>query len=358
MKEILIDKQIGETWFDEGITADFVRDELQAAGKDDIRITIDSPGGDVFDCISIYNVIRDFCRNHSNKVTTYIRGLAASAASVIALAASDTDKENKILIESNSVFMIHNGLTFCQGNRHDLRSCADRLEKIADRMMIGVYTKRTGKSEKEIEKDMDAETWLCGQEIIDAGFADSFIEEPDTVDESLKEAFVAVAKNSFNSMKMAAQINLYQRMRMSANSNTEIPGGGKAATGKNIIGGCKMTAEELKKNNPEVYAAIVAEGRAEGVKLEQERASRLLAMGDKCNAMKLALECIKENKSPTDADVVDAFMDAKVATNILSAQKKDEAGIPEVNPPKDTMNAGRDNAAVMAAFDKEMGGSL
>ena len=73
MKEILIDKQIGESWFSEGITADYVREELQKAGSEDIRITIDSPGGDVFDCISIFNVIRDFCRTHSNKITTYIR---------------------------------------------------------------------------------------------------------------------------------------------------------------------------------------------------------------------------------------------------------------------------------------------
>lgn len=356
MKEILIDKQIGETWFAEGITADFVRDELQAAGNDDIRITVDSPGGDVFDCISIYNVIRDFCRNHTNKVTTYIRGLAASAASVIALAAADANKENKIVVENNSVFMIHNGLTFCQGNRHDLRACADRLEKIADKMMIGVYTKRTGKSEKEIEKDMDAETWLCGQEIIDAGFADSLVEEASAEDDSQKDVFVAVAKNSFSKMKMAAQINLNKRMRMSANTNTEIPGGGKAAPGKNNTEGCKMTAEEFKKSNPDVYAAIVAEGEAKGANDERERASRLLAMGEKCGCADYALECIKNNVNPADSAVIDAFMDKKVAAQVVAAQKKDEKLIPEIVPPKD--NTKRDNAAVMAAFDKELGGNL
>lgn len=356
MKEILIDKQIGETWFAEGITADFVRDELQAAGNDDIRITVDSPGGDVFDCISIYNVIRDFCRNHTNKVTTYIRGLAASAASVIALAASDANRENKIIVESNSVFMIHNGLTFCQGNRHDLRSCADRLEKIADRMMVDVYTKRTGKSEKEIEKDMDAETWFCGQEIIDAGFADSFIEEPDSEDESQKAVLVAVAKNSFNRMKMAAQTNLYQRMKISANTDTESAGGANSRPDKNNMGGCKMTAEELKKSNPDVYAAIVAEGKAKGASDERERASRLLVMGEKCGCTDYALECIKNNANPTDSNVIDAFMDKKVAAQVVAAQTEDEKNIPEVVPPKDSTQ--RDNAAVMAAFDKELGGQL
>nr|DAL60484.1 MAG TPA_asm: Putative ATP dependent Clp protease [Caudoviricetes sp.] len=237
MFELLIDKQIGESWFSEGITADYVREELQKAGLEDIRITVDSPGGDVFDCISIYNVIRDFCRTHSNKITTYIRGLAASAASVIALAASDVNEENKIVIESNSVFMIHNGLTYCTGNRHDLRSCADRLEKIADKMMTDVYVKKTGRAAKDIEKDMDAETWLYGQEIIDAGFADGFIENSNPEEESQKAAYVAVAKNSFNKMKIAAQTNLVQRMAMGASVKMESAGGANSRPDKNNMGG-------------------------------------------------------------------------------------------------------------------------
>ena len=356
MKEILIDKQIGESWFSEGITADYVREELQKAGFEDIRITIDSPGGDVFDCISIYNVIRDFCRTHSNKITTYIRGLAASAASVIALAASDVNEENKIVIESNSVFMIHNGLTYCTGNRHDLRSCADRLEKIADKMMTDVYVKKTGRAAKDIEKDMDTETWLYGQEIIDAGFADGFIENSNPEEESQKATYVAVAKNSFNKMKIAAQTNLVQRMAMGASVKMESAGGANSRPDKNNMEGCKMTAEELKKSNPDVYAAIVAEGEAKGASDERERASRLLAMGEKCGCTDYALECIKNNANPTDSAVIDAFMDKKVAAQVVAAQKEDEKNIPEVVPPKD--NTQRDNAAVMAAFEKELGGQL
>lgn len=354
MKEILIDKHIGESWFSEGITADYVREELQKAGSEDIRITIDSPGGDVFDCISIFNVIRDFCRTHSNKITTYIRGLAASAASVIALAASDVNEENKIVIESNSVFMIHNGLTYCTGNRHDLRSCADRLEKIADKMMTDVYVKKTGRAAKDIEKDMDTETWLYGQEIIDAGFADEFVENSNQEEESQKAAYVAVAKNSFNKMKIAAQTNLIQRMAMGESVKLESAGGANGKPDKNNMEGCKMTAEELKKSNPDVYAAIIAEGEAKGASDERERASRLLAMGEKCGCTDYALECIKNNANPTDSAVIDAFMDKKVAAQVVAAQKEDEEKIPNIVPPKD--NTQRDNAAVMAAFDKELGG--
>lgn len=357
MKEILIDKQIGESWFDEGVTADFVRNELQAAGEDDIRITIDSPGGDVFDCISIYNVIRDFCRTHSNKITTYIRGLAASAASVIALAASDANKSNKVVVESNSVYMIHNGLSFCVGNRHDLRATADRLEKIADKMMNDVYTKRTGKSEKEIEKLMDAETWLYGKEIIDAGFADGFIEEPEAEDGEQKAVFVASAKNNFNRMKIAAQTNLYQRMK-GANTKAEVPGSGQSQPDKNTTEGCNMTAEELKKNNPDVYAAIVAEGKAEGVKEERARASSLLKMGELAGCLEVSAEFIRDGSLVADNSVQEKFFERRIAKNALEAQAEDEKSIPNITPPKDANAGTRDNDAVMAAFDKELGGNL
>ena len=125
MKEVLINKQIGSDWWEEGITADFVRDELNAAGDDEIRITIDSPGGSVWDCIAIYNTIRDFCRNHKNKITTYIVGMAASSASVIALAAHNANSNNKIIVEDNSVYMIHKAWQIVMGNEEDLAEAGE-----------------------------------------------------------------------------------------------------------------------------------------------------------------------------------------------------------------------------------------
>ena len=118
----------------------------------------------------------------------------------------------------------------------------------------------------------------------------------------------------------------------------------------------KELIRELKKSNPDVYAAIVAEGEAKGASDERERASRLLAMGEKCGCTDYALECIKNNANPTDSAVIDAFMDKKIAAQVVAAQKEDEEKIPNIVPPKD--NTQRDNAAVMAAFEKELGGQL
>ncbi len=369
MFELLIDKQIGEGFFTSGVTPDYVRAELAKAGAgEDVRITINSPGGDLWDCIAIYNIIRDFARNHMDiAVSTYIQGIAASAASIIALAAHSVSSKNKIIVEDNSTYMIHNGWSVVTGDRNDLRARAEAMERTDD-LIANCYSGRTGKSVSEIKRLMDAESWYFGKEIVEAGFADEVIEtsKKDRISEeemlNMRNSFIVKAQafviETQNAMKKNADKMQAADKKIAACLKMEIPGGRKAATGKNTTGGCKMTAEEFKKNNPEVYAAIVAEGQAEGVKLERERASRLLAMGDKCNSMKLALDCIRDNKNPADAEVVDAFMDAKISVGVLAAQKKDESGIPDVNPPKDTANGGRDNAAVMAAFDKELGGNL
>ena len=365
MFELLIDKQIGEGFFTSGITPDYVRSELAKVGAgEDVRITINSPGGDLWDCITIYNVIRDFARNHSDiQITTYIQGMAASAASVIALAAHSVSSKNKIIVEDNSIYMIHNGWSVVIGDRNDLRTSADAMERTDD-LMAAVYSGRTGKKVSEMKNLMDAESWYFGKEIVEAGFADEVIENKS---EEKPEDFIA-AKNSFivkaqayvletqNAMKKNADKMQGANAKIAACLKLESAGGANGKPDKNNMEGCKMTAEELKKNNPDVYAAIVAEGEAKGASDERERASRLLAMGEKCGCTDYALECIKNNANPTDSAVIDAFMDKKVAAQVVAAQKEDEEKIPNIVPPKD--NTQRDNAAVMAAFEKELGGQL
>ncbi len=363
MFELLIDKQIGEGFFTSGITPDYVRNELAKVGAgEDVRITINSPGGDLWDCIAIYNVIRDFARNHTDiQITTYIQGMAASAASVIALAAHSVSIKNKILVEDNSIYMIHNGWSVVIGDRNEMRTCADAMERTDD-LIASCYSGRTGKKVSEIKSLMDAESWYFGKEIVEAGFADEVIETADNGEQS--EDFTAM-RNSFivkaqafvietqNAMKKNADKMQGANAKIAACLRMESAGGANGKPDKNNMEGCKMTAEELKKNNPDVYAAIVAEGEAKGANAERERASRLLAMGERCGCTDYALECIKNNANPTDSTVIDAFMDKKVAAQVVAAQKEDEKDIPEIVPPKD--NAQRDNAAIMAAFDKELG---
>lgn len=353
MFEILIDKQIGNDFWAEGITPDYVRKSLASAPEgEEIRITIDSPGGSVWDCITIYNIIRDFCRNHKNKITTYIQGMAASAASVIAMAAHDVSEFNEIVVEDNSVFMIHNAWTCACGNKNELRQCADDLEGI-DAIAAGAYSRKTSKELSNIKNMMDKTTWLYGQEIIDEGFATSIILDQKGGNTD-KQQSIASAQNIFNETqnKMHAITAKQCISKIAACiSTSEIPG--KNKPDNKIMEGCKMTVEELKNSNPDVYTAILAEGEKAGVQKERDRADSLLKMGELAGCPDVAANFIRQGSAVADNKVQEQFFEKRIAKTNLDAQTTDEAQIPEVVTPKD--NDQVDDAAVMAAFDKETG---
>lgn len=171
--DILINNEIGTF----GITADGLRSQLsKAKDGDDIKIIVNSPGGDCFEGIAVYNTIRDFARNFKGNITTYVQGMAASAASWIALAASSVSGKNKVVVEDNSVFMIHDCWGLVVGNKNDMRDAADFAERV-DGVMQKMLARKSGKTEAEIGGLMDKETWYFGQEIIDAGFADEMAKD-------------------------------------------------------------------------------------------------------------------------------------------------------------------------------------
>jgi ATP-dependent protease ClpP protease subunit len=183
--------EIGEDyWNGGGITAESVGDAIRSAAPSSILLRVNSPGGDSFEGISIYNVLR------ATKVPieTRVDGIAASAASVIALAG------DKVVMGLGAMFMVHNAWTYAQGNAEDLRQTADALDKISA-SAGDIYVKRTGKTWDEIKAIMDAETWLNAEEAIEAGFATSTVDDEDgetqTVSESslnMARKFIALAK--------------------------------------------------------------------------------------------------------------------------------------------------------------------
>lgn len=155
--EISIYDEIGY-W---GVTAKQFIGDLKALDATTIKLAINSPGGAVFDALAIYNALRQ----HPAAVEVTIMGVAASAASVIAMA-GDT-----IVMPENAFMMIHNPLNLAYGNADDLREMADVLDKIGA-SLIGIYAKRTGLPEDEIKALLDAETWLNAEEAVLKGFAD------------------------------------------------------------------------------------------------------------------------------------------------------------------------------------------
>jgi ATP-dependent protease ClpP protease subunit len=167
---------IGQSWDGSGVTAKRVSAALRSIGKNkNVTVNINSPGGDLFEGISIYNVLRD----HAGEVTTRVVGLAASAASLIAMAG------DKRQVARASFVMIHNVWVMAIGNRNDLRDAADQLE-VFDDALAGIYVARTGLDKKDVSKMMDKETWFMGEKAIEEGFADELL-PADVVEEKKDE---------------------------------------------------------------------------------------------------------------------------------------------------------------------------
>lgn len=139
---------------------DLIKALAQVSGRD-VALHINSPGGDVFESLAMASAIAA----HTGKVTAYIDGLAASAATSLALAASE------VVMVEGGLFMIHNAWTMAWGNKTELRATADLLDKV-DSSIVATYARKTGAEDAQIVTWMDAETWFTAQEALDAGFVD------------------------------------------------------------------------------------------------------------------------------------------------------------------------------------------
>ena len=207
--EIWIYEQIGEDfWTGGGVTAKSFQKEISAIKASQIDLHINSPGGSVFDGITIYNLIKQ----HPANVTAYIDGLAASIASVIALA-GDT-----VVMAENALYMIHNPSGMAFGTAGDLRSFADVLDKIGG-TMITAYASKTGKSEDEIRAMLDAESWLTADEAKEAGFVDGIGGEMDMAacakfaPAMAKMGFKRIPENINTGRKIPSERNLERALR-------------------------------------------------------------------------------------------------------------------------------------------------
>jgi ATP-dependent protease ClpP protease subunit len=159
--EILVYGEIGPYW--DAVSSRHIADVLDGMSGD-VRIRINSPGGDVFEGVAIYNQLTSYAGN----VHVIIEGLAASAASIIAMS-GDT-----IAIHESATTMIHNPWTFAWGYASELREVADLLDQIASQI-VGVYVARTGNDTETVTGWVDAETYMTGEVSVERGFADTLI---------------------------------------------------------------------------------------------------------------------------------------------------------------------------------------
>lgn len=170
--EIIIYSEIGFSWWGDGIDAKSFSDELKEIPKSvtQIDVRINSPGGDVFDGITIYNRLKQ----HSANVTVYVDGLAASIASIIMMAGDE------IILSEGAMIMVHKPMSGLFGNSIELEELISRLDDVEEQL-VGIYKRKTGLDRSEIKSMLAKETWLGAEEAIELGFVDKIMEEDDEV---------------------------------------------------------------------------------------------------------------------------------------------------------------------------------
>ena len=170
-----------ESWFDDDVTPQLFKEEL-LSGSGDITVWINSPGGDCVAAAQIYNMLMDYKGN----VTVKIDGIAASAASVIAMAGTE------VLMSPVSTMMIHNPATVAMGDHNEMQKAIEMLNEVKE-SIINAYEIKTGLSRAKLSHLMDSETWMNANKAIELGFADGIIsrnafpEKEDDEDEDEEE---------------------------------------------------------------------------------------------------------------------------------------------------------------------------
>lgn len=191
--EIILYAGIGQDWWGDGsmVSAKDFSDQMKALPKSvkTLNVRINSPGGDVFDGVTIYNRLKQF----DGTVNVFIDGLAASIASVIALAGDN------IVIGEGALYMIHLPWTWAVGNRMELDNTVNRLLDVEEQL-IGIYAKKSGLDRSEIKSMLEAETWMGADEAIEKGFVDAKVEESTPIAASaMNVRWIKSAPKNYNS---------------------------------------------------------------------------------------------------------------------------------------------------------------
>ncbi|MFS0827603.1 head maturation protease, ClpP-related [Pseudomonas phoenicis] len=209
---------IGEDWYGEGVTLKRIDAALRAIGDREVTVYINSPGGDMFEGIAIYNRLLE----HSQKVTTKVLGMAASAASIIYLAGAERQ------VASSAFLMIHNCWTFLAGNRHYLRDVADDMEEF-DAAMADLYAETSGQTPESMAELMDDETFIRGKRAVELGLATSILAAGEVTERETEESAQANALKAMDTALAKAGMPRSERRELFASFKSSTPraaGGG------------------------------------------------------------------------------------------------------------------------------------
>jgi ATP-dependent protease ClpP protease subunit len=336
---------------------------------EEIEIEINSPGGYCVECNAIFNTICEYAKTHP--VSVFINGIAASAASIIAIAARTVNPKNVVKVRENSIFFIHNPLDFEFGDYRAMLKMGDYLQRLAA-MFANIYSGVTGETIKKTQSAMDEETYYIGGEIKDAGFATELdiinqnanpqpearasmiasvemriadakrkIREIESVNDYEKAA--ALLETTASNMKMAIQGETPKNSDGSLSVEPKNKPGEKAPAGRRVG---KMTPEELLAQNPELYKAIFALGQ----NAERERVTAHLKLAAKSQAYETASKFITEGASVTSEAVQSEYLALAISA------KQNENRLADNPPNLQLADDGSDDAKLMALFENGYSG--
>ena len=322
--EIYLYDAIGGWGEDSATAKNFIKD-LKAITADTIHLHINSPGGDVFDGNSIFNALL----RCDQTIYTFIDGLAASMASVIALVGE------KVYMAENAMYMIHNPWGICAGDEHDMIKYAELLEKIKIQM-IKTYTTKTGLSEDEIAQMMDDETWLSSDEALDNGFIDEVTDKLQAAALDLSgfkykhadkyQSKIKIKNIIKNSTKIPDEEDeqmeeLLKLLGVKSEAEAIVKVKGLQDQAGKVAGLEKKVADHLKKDISSRVDALVLEG-----KLTEEQKDWAINLGEKSPESFEAFVKSLEEKSAPEAvyteDEAGVIVDKAIKDKkILPAQK-------------------------------------
>lgn len=158
-----------ESWFDDDVTPGQFKEEL-FSGSGDVTVKINSPGGDCVAASMMYSMLRDYEAKGKGKITVKVEGIAASAASVVAMAGTE------VLMEPTALMMIHNPATLAFGDHSDMQKAIEMLDEVKE-SIINAYETKTHLSRAKLSHLMDEETWMNANKAVELGFADRLASE-------------------------------------------------------------------------------------------------------------------------------------------------------------------------------------
>lgn len=329
--ELLIFGYIGE-WDD--VSSAEVVTQLQKVTSSLVNVRINSYGGSVFTAQAILSSLK----RHPANVTVYIDGIAASAATLIAMAG------DKIIIPSNAMMMIHNPLTCAWGNASELREAADLLDKVRE-SILAAYREKTGLSDERLIELLNNETWLSADEAVELGFADE-VEKPMRLAASLNGGILSLNGMSFEASRFS---NLPDTLAKLTTTENEITSEQSVHKEEEIV-----DLEELKNKHPDLYNQVFNAGKEEGITAERSRIQLIensVIPGHEeivnkakfetgISAEAVALEILNAERGRNEAYLQNRMDDANVLRNTGDNNLPQNKGEEDVKAVKNSISSG------------------